>query len=194
MKARKKGIYNFNLRMKTFFTLLFISFCIFSYSQEYDPYTYQEIKKKPKINEKLFFGGGFGLQFGTYTSIKFTPEIGYRLTEKADVGVGLYYLYSKNNFYHYSDHIYGGKIFSRFYVTPNFFLTGEYESLNIADYDLFTGQYTGKRIFIDGLPLGIGWRQQLGDRFAVLTTLMYNVLQSEKTPYSNPIFRVSFIY
>ncbi len=180
--------------MKQFLIILFIFFQFYSYSQEYDPYTYQDIKKKPEGNERIFFGGGLGLQFGTFTTIKFTPEIGYRITDNFDVGIGLYYLYTKNNYYHYSDHIYGGKVFSRFYITPNFFLTGEYETLNIADYDIYTGQYTGTRIFIDGLPLGIGWRQQLGERFSVLTTLMYNVLQSEKTPYSNPIFRVSFIY
>ena len=180
--------------MKTILSGIFMFLCFFSYSQEYDPYTYQDIPKKSAISEKIFLGGGFGLQFGTYTNVKIAPEIGYKITEKLDVGVGLYYLFLKNNYYHLSDRIYGGKLFSRFYVTPNFFLTGEYEVLNIADYDLYTGQYTGERIFIDGLPLGIGWRQQLGDRFAVLTTLMYNVLQKEKTPYSNPIFRVSFIY
>jgi len=180
--------------MKQLLIILFIFFRIYSYSQEYDPYTYQDIKKKPEVNNNIFFGGGFGLQFGTFTTVKFTPEVGYKVTDNLDIGIGLYYLYTKNNLYHYSDNIYGGKIFSRFYITPNFFLTGEYETLNIADYDIYTGQYTGKRIFIDGLPLGIGWRQQLGTRFAVLTTLMYNVLQNEKTPYSNPIFRVSFIY
>jgi len=172
------------------FTILYISL----YSQEYDPYTYQDVKKKPVLNDKIFFGGGFGLQFGNLTVIKLTPEIGYRLTEKFTVGAGLYYSYLNNKYYNFSDHIYGGKIFSRFFITPNLFLTGEYEILNISDYDINTGYYNGKRIFIEGLPVGIGWRQQIGERFAVLTTLMYNVLQTEKTPYSNPIFRVSFIY
>jgi len=177
-----------------FIFLFFITSCFHIYSQEYDPYTYQDIKKPTTFTDKIFFGGGFGLQFGALTSIKINPEIGYRLTNKIDIGAGLYYLYLKNNYYHITDKIYGGKLFSRFYITPNFFLTGEYETLNIADYDLYTGQYTGNRIFISGLPIGIGWRQPLGDKFAVMTTLMYNVLQNEKTPYSNPIFRVSFIY
>ncbi len=180
--------------MKTLLSVIFIFFSLLSYSQEYDPYTYQDIKKKPAINENIFFGGGFGIQFGTFTTIKITPEVGYRISEKLDAGLGLYYLYSKNSSFQISDHIYGGKVFSRFYATPNFFLTGEYEIFNLADYSLYTGQYTGERIFIDGLPLGIGWKQQIGERFAVMTTLMYNVLQKEKTPYSNPIFRVSFIY
>ncbi len=181
--------------MKIIFTLFLIfSLYVSSFSQEYDPYTYQDIKKKSTFPDKLILGGGFGLQFGTVTIIKLTPEIGCRLTEKTDVGIGMYYLYAHNHFYNYTDNIYGGKLFSRYYVTPNFFLTGEYEMLNIADYDIMTGQMTGQRIFIEGLPLGIGWKQQLGNRFAILTTLMYDVLLNEKTPYSNPIFRVSFIY
>lgn len=181
--------------MKVLITFIFIFILhLGSFSQEYDPYTYQDIKEKSNFRDNFFFGGGIGLQFGQITSFKVNPEIGYRLTEKTDIGTGLYYIYIKNKFYHYTDYVYGGKLFTRFYLTPNFYLTGEYEMLNIADYDLYTGQYTGKRIFIEGLPLGIGWRQQLGEKFAILTSLMYNVLQSEKTPYSNPVFRVSFIY
>ena len=181
--------------MKFIFTFLLIFSSFYSsYSQEYDPYTYQDIKEKSNFTDNFFFGGGFGLQFGSVTSVNINPEFGYKLTEKIDIGTGLYYIYVKNNFYHFTDYVYGGKLFSRFYVTPNFFLTGEYEMYNIADYDLYTGQYTGQRIFIDGLPLGIGWRQQLGERFAILTSLMYNIIKKEKTPYSNPIFRISFIY
>ncbi len=180
---------------KTLILFLSISFYLLSFAQEYDPYTYQDIKQPGGLSEKVFFGGGFGLQFGTLTVIKFTPEIGYRINEKTDAGVGLYYSYIKNNnFYGFSDHIYGGKLFSRFYVTPNMFLTGEYEMLNISDYDIYTGQYTGERVFIQGMPLGVGWYQKAGERFAIITTLLYNVLQDEKTPYSNPVFRISFVY
>ena len=177
-----------------FFTAIFIFNISVLFSQEYDPYTYQDIKPKSGINEKIFFGGGFNLQFGTYTILKLFPEIGYHITDKIDAGTGVYYIFVKNNYYHFKDKVYGGKIFSRFYISDNFFLTGEYENLNIADYDLYTGQYTGHRIFIDGLPIGIGWKQQAGERFAVLTTLLYNILQTDKTPYSNPIFRISFVF
>jgi hypothetical protein len=165
-----------------------------SFSQEYDPYTYQDIKKKSGFTDNLFFGGGFALQFGSVTAVKINPELGYKLNEKADIGIGAYYIYLKNTYYHFTDYVYGGKFFTRYYLTPNFFLTGEYEVFNIADYDIQTGIYAGQRIYVEGLPLGIGWKQPLGDRFAVLTTLMYNVLQTDKTPYSNPIFRISFIY
>ncbi len=177
-----------------FFFSAFIFIAVISFSQEYDPYTYQDIKPKKAINDKLFFGGGFSFQFGTFINLNLFPEIGYHLTEKIDVGAGAYYIFLKSNYYHYTDRVYGGKLFIRFFIADNFYLTGEYETLNIADYDLYTGQYTGQRIFIDGLPLGIGWKQQAGEHFAILTSLMYNVLHTEKTPYSNPIFRISFVF
>ncbi|NPA67966.1 MAG: hypothetical protein GXO50_05090 [Chlorobi bacterium] len=181
--------------MKTF-VIFFISIFIYlvSFSQEYDPYTYQDIKPKSTLKDKIFFGGGFGLQLGSVTNITVMPEVGYRFTDKFTAGTGLYYMYTSISAYNYSDNVYGGKIFSRYYVVPDFFIAGEYESLNIADYDLYTGYYTGGRIWVQGLLLGGGWRQKIGEHFAILTTLMYNVLEDDKTPYSNPVFKISFIY
>ncbi len=173
--------------------LLFTSY-ISVYSQEYDPYTYQDIEQKPNLSEKIFFGGGFGLQFGTFTMIKLTPEIGYRPAEMFEFGIGAYYIYSKNFYYNFSDHVYGGNAFGRLYVCQNFYIQGEYEMLNIADFDYTTGYYTGKRIFITGILGGIGYRQKIGKRTAILTSVLYNFTISPKTPYNNPVFRVSLIF
>ena len=81
------------------------------FSQVYDPYTYQDIEPKPTLSEKFFFGGGIGLQFGTFSVIRLTPEIGIRPKEMFEIGIGAYYLYSKSFYYNISVHVYGGNVF-----------------------------------------------------------------------------------
>ncbi len=174
--------------------VLLITSYISIYSQEYDPYTYQDIEPKPSLIDNIFYGGGFGLQFGTFILIKVTPEIGYRFTENVEFGIGVYYMFTKNSYYNFSDHVYGGNIFGRLFVYNDIYIQGEYEMLNVADFDYTTGYYTGERIFIPGILGGIGYRQKIGEKAAILTSILYNFTISDKTPYYNPIFRISLIF
>ena len=182
--------------MKKSIVLLYIlsSLSLNLFSQEYDPYTYQDIKPKPAINEKFFFGGGFGLQFGTFTVIKITPDIGYRVNEHIELGIGGYYMYTDNIYYNFSDHVWGANVFTRLFVYQNFYLQAEYEWLNIADFDYTTGFYTGERIYIPGFLGGIGFRQKIGERAAIYTSILYNFTMTVKTPYSNPVFKISIVF
>lgn len=64
---------------------------------------------------KFFFGGGFGLNFGTESIITINPEVGYRFTDKFSAGVGISYnYYSYNRVPKFSTNIYGGNIFSSY--------------------------------------------------------------------------------
>lgn len=176
----------------TFFILIVSHSVIFS--QVYDPYTYQDIEPKPALSEKFFFGGGIGLQFGTFSVIRLTPEIGIRPKEMFEFGIGAYYLYSKSFYWNISGHVYGGNVFGRLYVYQDIYIQGEYEILNVEDIDYSTGFYTGERIFVPGILGGVGFRQKVGKRSAILSSIMYNFTITNKTPYNNPIFRISFIY
>jgi len=172
----------------TYILIILISlYSSLGFSQEYAPYTYQDIEKKSTLSDNIFFGGGLDLQFGTYTMIKLTPEAGYRLIPTFETGIGGYFLYIKDFSSNFSENIYGGKLFSRYYVLNNFVLIGEYEAL-------FVPSYTGERIIVPGLLGGIGYQQKLGERFAVQTSILYNFLMTENTPYQNPIIRISFVY
>jgi len=159
----------------------------FGFSQEYDPYTFQDIKKVHSLKDKVFFGGGIDFQFGTYTVIKLTPEVGYRISPIFELGLGTYFLYIKDFSSNISTSIYGGKFFSRYYVFNSLVILGEYEVLFVPDY-------LGNRIIVPGLLGGVGYQQKLGDRFAVQTSILYNFLMSGNTPYKNPIIRISFVY
>ncbi|MCF6365768.1 MAG: hypothetical protein L3J35_06145 [Bacteroidales bacterium] len=183
------------VKKKAYFLIFFIILNnLFIFSQEYDPYTYQNIKEESTLNEKIFFGGGFGLQFGTSIVLKLTPEAGYRILPNVETGIGGYYLYAKNYSYNLSDNVYGGKVFSRLFIYNDIFLQSEYEMLNIADYDISTYYYTGERIFIPGFLGGIGYRQKIGKRTAFLSSIFYNFSINEKTPYRNPVIRFTMIF
>ena len=65
-------------------------------------------EEKPPLRERLFFGGNFGLQFGTVTNIEISPLAGIYLTPRLAVGPGIRYEYFKSNYpgyVHYETHI-----------------------------------------------------------------------------------------
>src|SRR5688572_11858407 len=85
----------------------------------------QEAQYSENFSDRLFFGGNFGLQFGSYTYVDISPMVGYKITERLAAGVGATYIYYSvdDHVYNlnYKTHIYGGSIFSRFRVTEQFF-------------------------------------------------------------------------
>lgn len=131
---------------------------------------------------RVFTGGNLGLQFGTYTFIDISPVIGYRFTKKFHGGVGVTYRYLSDNVYKYSTSIYGGSVFSRYYILDNLFAHGEYEVLN--------GEWWyGKRFNVTSIFVGGGYSQNLGGRVAANILILWNINESEYSPYRNPIFR-----
>lgn len=181
-----------------FFGLFFTLGSFFQLSaQESQPYM------SSKFADRVFFGGNFGLQFGDLTLIDVSPMVGYRFTEKIAAGVSISYKYYDYKVYNpfsnsYSDmksNIYGTSLFGRYYFVENLFAHAEYEYL-IYSYDGYRlntvgGGYTKSKETVDfpGLFLGGGYRQPIGGRTSFTITILYNVMESQYSPYSNPIIR-----
>ncbi len=146
-----------------------------------------------KFGDRIFFGGNFGLQFGTNTLIEIAPSIGYKITNRFSAGLNLKYIY-----YHFRDafnnspnsNIYGGGPFTRFFVTDGLFLHGEAEVLNLDIPDSYTGKYSRQNI--TSVFLGGGYRQMIGDRSSLDILLLYNVNENRNSPYENPVIRIGF--
>lgn len=165
-------------------------------TETYRPYNMQN-DNKPSFFDRLVFGGNLGLQFGTETIIDISPVVGYKITEKLIGGVGAKYLYYKTellingNLYKYSTNIYGGSVFGRYYLTPEFYAHTEYEILNLEVPDDFVyGKLVRRNI--TSFLVGGGYRQPLGDRASIGITLLYNLTEDRYSPYQNPILRVGF--
>lgn len=139
-------------------------------------------------NERIFFGGNLGLQFGTITNIEVSPLVGYRVNSNLSAGIGLTYIYYKINFDNrpdYSTDIYGGRVFVRRAVSENIFLHAEYESLN---FEFVRSDGSLRREWVPGMFLGGGFIQPVGRNVAFVAMALYNVLHDDlRSPYNSPL-------
>lgn len=147
-----------------------------------------------KDDSRFFAGGGIGLSFGSVTSVRINPFVGYRILPKTSAGVGAVYEYY--NYNAISTSIYGGSVFGEQYLGNNFFVHAEYEllSLETAYFDkleLHTGQ---ERFLHHGILVGGGYRQQLSDAGSLFILALFNLNQTANSPYGMPIIKVGFSF
>jgi hypothetical protein len=185
----------------TIFFGLFLAFdgCCQATAREYQP------DRPSKFSDRVFFGGNLGLQFGDITLVDVSPLVGYRITEKVAAGVSFTYKYYHfksffynqftNSFSGLTSNIYGASIFGRYYFVENIFAHAEYEYLNYT-YDDFRLNPTGtsyeksqRTVGVPGLFLGGGYRQPVGGKVYFSIMILYNIMESQYSPYSNPIIR-----
>lgn len=155
----------------------------------------QEEERIP-FKDRLYTGGSFGLQFGTFTNISLLPILGYQVSEKWSVGTGIVYHYMKSGSYSLNN--YGGRVFTQLEVLP----IGDGAVVAHAEVEALSSEYflpdqnrqmIKTRSFIS-IPLaGLGYRQRIGDRASFDILLLYNFGQGDMAnPYDNPVFRAGF--
>lgn len=148
--------------------------------------------KDPRpLRDRLWFGGGLGLNFGTVTAIQLEPMAGYFLDRKNRVsaGTGISYWYYNDN--RSSPPItndgYGYRLFTRFRPVHQFFIHGEFFHLNAERYDL--SDMTTTRTWIPHLLVGGGYVQPLGGRSSFFIQMLFDVLQDPNSVYAGqPVF------
>jgi hypothetical protein len=155
----------------------------------YKPEKQKQAKRSAFNGNRVYFGGTFGMQFGTFTSILVEPMVGYRFTEKLSSGVGLGLRYGRDNRagsnIEYTNYI--GRAFARYLFLPNIFGHVEYMAESYDDVFYFDGQslnHTG-RTLVPFLFVGGGLRSQAG-RGSFIIQVLFNVLQSN--PYSREVY------
>lgn len=165
--------------------LLFSAFFLLSLTMAQAQGENNSLKDVPP-SERVIFGGGLGLGFGSYQDyVMISPSIGYLLTKKLMAGVNLTYQYNKYKYYTPSitSNSYGGGPFARFMVYRGIFIQTEYEYLN---YDLFE-----ERADFNSFMLGGGFIQPIGNRASFYFSVLYNFNYdtpnpNEYYPYSSP--------
>jgi len=158
----------------------------------------------PPLKERLFFGGNFGLQFGTVTDIQVSPVVGIWLLPRIAVALGPDY-----RFYKYGNirtSIYGGKAYTEFVIIQNlnsiipiggntgifFHLEDEFLSLETDAWKF--PPYLTKRFSINTVLAGGGISQQIGRRSSMNFMVMWALNESVYDVYGNPEIRISFIF
>ena len=162
---------------------MFLNIVSISSAQEHE----RDSNIESSWKDRVFTGGGLGLQFGQITLVNVAPYLGYKFTDKISGGLGVTYLYYRDNIYEYESSIYGGSIFGRYYLMNQLFLHGEYELLNLKVYNEFKKAYS--REFAPGLLLGAGYSQSAGGKVTFNLMVLWDILENRYYPYKNPIFR-----
>jgi hypothetical protein len=161
-------------------------------------------EKAPPLKERLFFGGSFGLQFGTYTDIEVSPVIGLWLLPRLAVAAGPDYRFYKDP----DDRtdIYGGSAYMQFVVIQDIssviplgvhagiFLHAENELLSLQSSFWKAPPYRSDRFYINTLLAGGGLSQQIGRRSSLDMMILWALNVSQYNLYSNPEIRVSLIF
>lgn len=151
----------------------------------------QQEKKQPLQKEKRWFGGGMiGAGFSSYSAyVEISPLVGFKVTRNFQVGTRITYIFNSykdpyTNF-RYSLNHYGGSLFGRYIIWKGLYAHVEYEALSFEYYD-------SQRDWINSLFLGGGFMQDIGGAGFMSFAILWNVLDNEYSPYSNPIFRIGF--
>jgi len=144
-------------------------------------------RTEPKPNP-WFVGGMIGGSFSNNGgSFEVSPLVGYKITDDFHVGSRITYIYSKYFGTSYND--YGGSLFARQRFLKMLFAHAEYEVLSIEYNNVQNEKF---RMTINSLFLGGGLYQQMGGRGFATIAILYNVLETKYSPYSNPVIRIGF--
>lgn len=187
--------YNINLSKKFISVLVLFALTI--------ALSAQRVKEQaPPLRERLFFGGSFGLQFGSITDIQVSPLVGLWLLPRVTVATGPYFRYYKDYFSETT--MYGLKGYTQFYfvkdlnsviplgIHTGLFLHLEDELLSLES--AFWPQYMGEedRFFLNSVLAGGGISQQIGRRSSINFMILWSLSNSIYDIYGNPELRVSF--
>ena len=166
---------------RLFVLLLFLVLGSESFAQE----NYNNVfgNDRPAWIDKIYVGGGLG-GFGISsdrTWVNVSGQVGYRITEKWNAGVGLTYQYFKWKVPpEASFNDYGLSFYTQYIIYQPFFAMAQYEILFL---DTFDGRDT-----YDTFLIGGGVSQSMGRGFANFYVL-YNVLYTDggdNGRYSSP--------
>lgn len=140
---------------------------------------------------RLTFGGGFGMQFGSYTLINIAPQVGYNFWDNFNAGAGISYSYYKHHFFvrsvkwYQTRHYAGVNVYARYYPIRNIVVSIQPEANHmwLSEEPHRGGDRYSKDKFVPSVTVGAG----LAFR-SVTTMLKYDIVQNKYSPYGNSIF------
>jgi hypothetical protein len=147
---------------------------VYTGKQQADPRQQPKEPRFEKLKRSMTWGGDFQAWIGNSTFILLSPTIGFIPYKSFNVAVGIVYNYtSYNSIYgRYSQSIFGGHSLLRYIIAESYFVQVQFDKLRQPN--LFSIDPNDK-IWVDYLLVGGGFKQNLGDKVALTTSIMYNV-------------------
>lgn len=161
-------------------------------------------KEVPPLGERFFYGGSFGLMFGSITDIEASPIVGFWVLPRLAVAAGPNYRFYKDRIDKTT--IYGGRIYTDLVVIRDFsslipvgtnfgiFLHAENEFLSLESAFWKNPPVFSERFWINTILAGPGISQMLGRRSSLNFMVLWALNETEYGVYSNPELRVSFTF
>lgn len=188
---------------KTVLIFLFLSSIVLSLKAQENIRVQEDVTDR---RGKLFMIPEIWLSFGSSTYIEVAPMLGYHVSDRLIVGIGPHYIYQSvkatpYNPYAYQTHIFGLKGFARFALITHaeeflpiklfneLFVHAEYEGMSIEnDYNAPDSNRNIYNLFL----VGAGFNQRLGMYNSASFMVLWDINETSRSPYSNPIFRIGF--
>lgn len=157
----------------------------------------------PPLGQRLFYGGNFGLQLGTYTYVEVSPIVGIWLLPRVGVAAGPTYKYLKDPLG--NTDVFGGKTFTRLVLIQDInnivpigvglsiYLQAEYERLSYKA-DFFYTNPESNRINNSAILGGFGFSQHLGPRSSLNISFLWVMNETELDIYDNPEIKVGITF
>ncbi|UXX77928.1 hypothetical protein N7E81_11180 [Reichenbachiella carrageenanivorans] len=150
-------------------------FCLLFVMQSFAQREYNALgNDRPAWVDKIYVGGGLG-GFGISDNqvwVNVSGQVGYRITEKWNAGVGITYQYFKyKRPIEQSFNDYGVNFFTQYVVYQPFFV--------MARYEIFFLDQIDSRATYDTFLLGGGITQPMGGKGFLNFYALYNVLYSD---------------
>jgi hypothetical protein len=170
----------------------------------------QEQPESDDRKGKFFLVPEFWLSFGSRTYIEVAPMVGYHIFDRLVVGLGPHYIFQSQKAtsyypYAYQTHVFGLKGFARFALITHaeeflpinlfsdLFVHAEYEGMSLEKEYYYSPNYPEDGRFIyQAFLVGGGFNQRLGMYSSISFMVLWNLNESSRSPYSNPIFRLGF--
>lgn len=154
---------------------------------------------------RLVLGGSLGMVFGDYTNVDISPLVGYRFSDYIAAGINLnaqYGQFKSRDFYtgntiqrdKYT--IFGGGVWGRVYPLPMVFIHIQPEYNFISQTSTYYQNDNVKQTIktnygVPSLLLGAGYTQSVGGRVGIGISVLYDVIQDNRSPYRNSlVYRV----
>ena len=142
---------------------------------------------------RFYKGGGIGLNFSNPFILQLNPAVGYKITDRFSAGVSITYIYysfkllnSTGFQYRIKSSIYGGSVFSRYFITENLFAHAEYELLSMDVNFLHGLGATENRILLPATLLGVGYTQKLTRQTVFYIVALWDFQYGPYSLHRNP--------
>lgn len=161
-----------------------LSFLLVVNLAAYSQYSRNQSKSGFDIS-KLSIGGNFSLQFGDYTVIGISPQVGYDFSKYFTAGAGFGYTYFKENEYDYkwTRSYLSFNMFGRLFPVENIVISVQPEINRMWQTLKYNGVSEDYTKFIPSVLVGGGLRYM-----GMIAMIQYDVVQDDYSPYGNRLF------